>query len=452
MIELTKLHDYELEENVLGAVMAEPVAFEQIAPNWDESVFFKPQHVTIAWAITALFKSNKQIDLLTVSSYLKASNKLDEIGGVYYLTQLDARFAGTYRAVEHFNMLRELWLLRKLSSIGHELKVSTLETLANPHDIIEAHINKISSLTKNSQSNGIVHISKLNDEAITRLENINSGNLKSGIFTGFTKIDNHIGGWQRTELTILAARPGMGKTALALQFLIQPALIHRIPTLLFSIEMGANPILSRVQSILTGHSANNLIKGNVTADDIKSVKLGTQALYNNCPVYIDCTPGISVYDFRQKARQMKKEKGIELIIVDYLQLMKAGIKGNREQEISTISRTLKETAKELDIPIIALSQLSRDVEKRGGSNRPQLSDLRESGAIEQDADMVIFINRPEYYDKTEFEDGADATGQAELIISKNRNGSCGFIRVGFEAANVRFYDLEKTKLEPNTEF
>lgn len=453
LMEINDLHNYELEAGVLGCMLEYPDAQKLLAPTWDESVFFKPSYLAIAGVISDLNRLNEVIDLKTVTMRLKASNRLEDAGGAYEVSKLTDVSSNPYHVETHYKKLQELKMLRRLAEIGHELKVSTIQTLADPFEIVSKFDIKLNSLTENLTRFNINQIGKLNDQAITRLENINSGVLQAGIYSGFDCLQRVTGGWQRTELTILAARPAMGKTALAIQFLLQPAIKFNIPTALFSIEMGDNPIVSRVQSILSGFSATNLIKGNVTKDDILSVKLATQSL-NNLPIFVDSTPAISIFEFKQKARKLVKDKKVELIIIDYLQLMRAGIKGiNREQEISTISRNLKETAKELNIPIIALSQLSRDVEKRGGNNRPQLSDLRDSGAIEQDADMVVFINRPEYYHKTEFEDGTDARGQAELIIAKNRNGATGYVKIGFEAHNVKFYDIEtKNQMQPSNEF
>lgn len=456
MNEPAQLHDVELEEAVLGAVLLEEEVFQKLSSDWDEAVFHKMAHKTIAWAVTALFHKNEPIDRITVGNHLKANNKLEEVGGYYGLQTIGDRVGGTGNAHYHYRILQQLHMLRKLSTIGMELKIATNQNMADPFELISFFEQKITSLTSNITKFSINTIDKVNNEAIDRLEKIRSGVIDPGVFIPFKSLQSHTGGWQKTELIILAARPGMGKTSLALQFLLQPAIEKKIPTALFSLEMGRLQIMSRIQSILTGHSATNLIRGNITKNDLESLKLSTQ-FFSTLPVFIDDTPALSVLEFRQRARKLKKENGVQLIIIDYIQLMRAGIKGgNREQEISAISRALKETAKELEIPIIALSQLSRDVEKRGASKIPMLSDLRESGAIEQDADMVCFIYRPEYYGLDVFEDDTPAKGRAEIIVAKNRNGACVSTIIGFEAHNVKFHDFEEInelpKLQPNTNF
>lgn len=448
-----KLHDNELEEGILGAVMIENSIFQKLSAEWDETIFYKQSHRTIAWAIKDLFIQNKPMDLLTLPAHLKANNKLEEVGGTYTISQLSNRVASTANTEYHYRILQQYAMLRRLATLGEELKISVMQPDADPLEIGPVFEQKIASLTGNLIRFNINPVSKLNKEALQRLEQIRSGEIEAGIYMGFTGLQKKLGGWHKGELVILAARPAMGKTSLAIKFLLQPAIIKNIPTALFSLEMGNNPVLSRIQSDLSGKSATDLIRGEVTHDDINRVYMATQCL-NTAPIYIDDTPALTVFDFRQRANKLKKDHNIQLIIIDYLQLMRSGLKGgNREQDISYISRSLKQISKDLDLPILALSQLSRDVEKRA-SKRPMLSDLRESGAIEQDADVVMFIHRPEYYGEDRFEDQSDATGKAELIIAKNRNGGTGLTILGFKAENVMFYDLEPetNKIEPNTNF
>lgn len=451
-METNQLHDNDLEAEVLGGVMFDAVTFEKLPALWDEAIFHKPTHKTIAWVIGALKSENKPIDKISVIARLKANNKLEEVGGAYYVSKLTDSALGAHNTINHFQLIYQMFILRKLVEIGHQLIISTTEYNADPFEIAGKYESKIANVLTGIASFDYSKIGDLNKKGIQKMKDIKNKVRLSGVFIGFNDLDNHIGGWQRGELIILAARPAMGKTALAIQFLLKPALMKGIPTAFFSLEMGEEPITSRVQSIISGFSATNIIRANVTFADIDSIELATSCL-TNLPFYIDETAAISLFDFRNKARKFVKELGVQLIIIDYLQLMKANIKGgNREQEISAISRTLKEISKELNIPIVALSQLSREVEKRA-NKRPMLSDLRESGAIEQDADTIMFIHRPEYYGENTFEDNSDATDKAEIIIAKNRNGSVGTTIIGFEKNNVRFHDLnEKHNLEPNTEF
>tara|TARA_R110002074_G_scaffold237724_4_gene409659 strand:+ start:78 stop:1160 length:1083 start_codon:yes stop_codon:yes gene_type:complete len=287
-------------------------------------------------------------------------------------------------------------------------------------------------------------------EAISKIEEISKQEGLSGIPSGFTKVDRVTAGWQPSDLIILAARPGMGKTAFVLSMARNMAIDHNRPVAVFSLEMASVQLITRLISGETGLSSEKLRKGTLDDHEWQQLLTKVKAL-EKAPLYIDDTPAISIFDLRAKCRRLVAQSNIQLIIIDYLQLMTAGGKsnGNREQEISTISRSLKSIAKELKVPVIALSQLSRAVETRGGNKRPLLSDLRESGAIEQDADIVSFIYRPEYYDITEWEDGSPSEGQAEFIIAKHRNGGLENIKLRFQGSMAKFSDLEEsTDFEP----
>lgn len=458
--ETIKLHDYDLEESVLGAVMLENVVWNMLSTEWDEANFFKPANKTIAWAIKDLFIQNKHVDLITITAVLKHHNKLEDVGGAYYISTLSNRVASSANTLNWYRYLQGYTMLRNLAIMGECLKIDTMQPHSHPleqsYDLVALYEQKLSAITSGIIKFNTTDIGTLNKEGLVMLDKIRCGEIPAGVPIGFKNLQNKLGGWHKTDLIILAARPAMGKTALAVKFLITPAIEHKIPTAMFSLEMSSRQLVMRIQSDLSSFPAEDLQKGNFTSNDINSIYLATNIL-NGLPVFIDDTPAISVYNLRQRARKLVKENGVQLIIVDYLQLMTAGVKfNNREQEISYISRSLKGLAKELDVPIIALSQLSRDVEKRAtGNKRPILSDLRESGAIEQDADMVAFIHRPEYYGLTEFEDGSNAAGKAEILIAKNRHGPITIAKTGFEASNVRFYDLEIERhsfLQPNTNF
>jgi replicative DNA helicase len=287
--------------------------------------------------------------------------------------------------------------------------------------------------------------------AIARIEEISKKEGLSGVPSGFTELDRITAGWQPSDLIILAARPGMGKTAFVLSMARNMAVDHKTPVAVFSLEMAAVQLITRLISSETGLNSEKLRKG--TLDDAEWQQLLTKVkALEEAPLFIDDTPALSVFDLRAKCRRLKAQHNIGLIVVDYLQLMTVGGSksqgGNREQEISMISRSLKSIAKELDVPVVALSQLSRAVESRAGDKRPQLSDLRESGAIEQDADIVCFIYRPEYYDIETFRDGEPAEGKAELIIAKHRNGSLADVRLRFQGSMARFSDVESQDSGP----
>lgn len=451
-----QLHDYELEEAVLGAVLLEKDAFDSVT-DWDDEVFYKPEHKAIAYAISVLSKQDKPIDILTVTAHLGSTGRLQDAGGAYKVATLGKKVGGTQNTEYHYRLLYQFKLLRNLSEMGFEIKNEVYQSLADPFEIISRYVSKMEGLTAKLSTFNIKHVSKLSDENIIRVKKIVGGEITPGVPTGFDNITRKTGGWQKSDLIIFAGRPGMGKTALALQCAIEPAIQFSIPTVVFSLEMGNTPITSRVQSLITGYSSENIIRGNMTKDDIKSLEMSMKA-YANMPVFIDDTPSLSIYQLRTRLRRLVREKNVQLAVIDYLQLMTVdGSRfGNREQEISFISRSLKALAKELDIPIIALSQLSRDVEKRSGTTkRPNLSDLRESGAIEQDADSVYFIYRPEYYGATEFEDGASAVGMAELICAKNRHAGQPIYRLTWDGRCTKFADPNQPKpaeLPQNTNF
>lgn len=459
---IVKLHDKDLEEVVLGAVLIESHYFKQLSAEWNEDVFFYPANKTIAWAMKSMFMQNQSIDLLTLTSFLRLQNKLENVGGAYYLASLSNRVASTANTYIHYQYLQGYYLLRIESNIGEEIKLETMQPGFHPMELaleISAKFEKkISSITTGIFKQSVKTVGEVNRESLVTLDKVRLGEIPYGLKIGYKGLDMCLGGWQKSDLIILAARPAMGKTALALKYALKPALESKIPTAFFSLEMTKLQLVRRLQVDFSGIDAEKIRKGELTQEDFNYICQITDSL-DTAPFFIDDTPAITVFEFKSKARRLVAENGVQLIVIDYLQLMRANIKGgNREQEISYISRELKATAKELDVPIIALSQLSRDLEKRGaGSKRPQLSDLRESGAIEQDADQVQFIYRPEYYGLDTFEDNEPSRNKAEIIIAKNRHGAISTVRMGFIPHKTRFCNLGEenqplSQLEPNTNF
>lgn len=464
-METKQLHDYDLEMDVLGGLMFNFSLYDKLPANMSDAIFFKPIHKTIAWAINDLKLKNELIDVRSVSMRLKAFNKLEEVGGYYYIQKLTTNALGEEHTINHFKILYQMYLLRNLVSIGHSLINKCTEYAADPFDITAEYERKINGILDGIISFDYDTIGEMNKVGIQRIKDVKAGKIAPGKYIGFESIQKPTGGWGNEDLIILAARPAMGKTSFALQAVLNPALDKKIPTAFFSLEMGKEPITIRAQSVLSGYNSTNIrLATSLTDDDVRSIELSTSCL-TDLPVYFDETPALSLFDFKNKARKFVKELGVQLIVIDYLQLMtingtkKQNGQSNREQEISTISRGLKAIAKELKVPILALSQLSRKVDERA-DKRPMLSDLRESGAIEQDADMIIFIMRPEYYGIKEMEDGSSSNGMAEIIIAKNRNGGLGIENFEFVAHNTKFVDpanklliqQPQRPLSPNTSF
>jgi len=447
----------ELEEVVLGAMLLEKEILIVIIDILAPAAFYKPAHQSIYRAITMLFNENSPVDLLTVTAQLRKNGELDISGGAYYISQLTNRVASSANAEYHARIILQKFIAREVIRICINTTKESFDDATDIFELRDLHISAIEAIADSSKSTEVVYIGEAHKEALKRLRAINKGEILPGVYTGFPNLQKITGGWQKSNLIILAARPGMGKTALMLQFALKPALEMNIPVAIFSLEMPTRELINRYHSIITGFSATGLSRGTATNSDIDSIELATKCLLNT-PIYIDETPALSLVEFKKRARKLHREKKIQMICIDYLQLMTNPIKGGiREQEISGITRGLKEIAKSLDIPIIALSQLSRKCEERP-NKRPLLSDLRESGAIEQDADSVYFIYRDEYYNATNpvFEDNSSANGMAELIRAKERGGATGTTILGWEGRQMKFYDLEPGNdpqpISPNTDF
>ena len=393
-----------------------------------------------------MFHDSQPIDLLTVSAELRKVGKLEAVGGEFYLVQLSQRVASSAHIEFHARIILQKFIQRSLIRISNEIIETAYKDSTDVFDLLDEAESKLYDVTQGNIKKSSETAQNLVLEAKKRIEDISKREGLSGVSTGFEKLDKLTSGWQPSDLIIIAARPGMGKTALTLSMARNMAVTKEIPVAFFSLEMSSVQLITRLISSETGLSSEKLRTGKLADHEWQQLNVKVTDL-EKAPLYIDDTPSLSIFDLRAKARRLSSQHGIKLIIVDYLQLMTAGSSskaGNREQEISTISRNLKALAKELDIPVIALSQLSRAVETRGGTKRPMLSDLRESGAIEQDADIVSFIYRPEYYNIDEWDDEerTPSQGQAEFIVAKHRNGGLDNIRMKFVGHLGKFEDLD----------
>ncbi len=430
----------DFEEAVLGALMLEKNALTAVIDILQPEVFYKQAHQKIFKVIQSLFASTEPIDILTVSNKLKMEGELDAVGGAYYITQLTNRVASSANIEFHARILLQKYVQRELIRVSSETIKDAFEDGTDVFELLDKSEQQLFDISENNFRRESLDMKSLVQESITEIEAAkNSEGSLRGIPSGFTELDRMTAGWQRSDLVVIAARPGMGKTAFALTVARNAAMAKK-PVAVFSLEMSAVQLTTRLISSETEITSNKLKKGDLLDYEWEQLNTRVKSLVE-APIFIDDTPALSVFELRAKCRRLKEQHKIELVVVDYIQLMRSGDSaGNREQEISTISRSLKALAKELDIPVLVLSQLNRSVETRGGSRKPQLSDLRESGAIEQDADMVIFIYRPEYYDITEDEQGNDVTGRGEIIIAKHRNGALDSVMLKFIGQFTKFVD------------
>ena len=433
----------EVEEAVLGALMLERDAYVTVADIIDTKSFYKEEHQKIFDAIKELSANEKPVDLLMVTQKLKDKNQLDEIGGPGYITQLTRRVASAAHIEFHSRIIAQKYIQRELIRVSSEIQVKSYDDTLDVDDLIDFSESSLFQVAEGNIKKETVPIKPVLNEAIIQIEKAREQkDGLSGVPSGFTAIDRLTSGWQKTDLVIVAARPSMGKTAFVLSMARNMAVDHNRSVALFSLEMSSIQLVNRLIASETELGSDKIKTGRLENYEWEHLNRKISNL-EKAPIFIDDTPALSVFEFRAKCRRLKMQHDIQIVIVDYLQLMTAGTdtRGSREQEVSTISRSLKAIAKELDIPIIALSQLNRSVESREGK-RPQLSDLRESGAIEQDADIVTFIHRPEYYGIDEDESGNSLRGVAEIIIAKHRNGATGDVHLSFKKELAKFSDME----------
>jgi replicative DNA helicase len=434
----------DMEEAVLGALMIDNSALSEVIDILHKDAFYKEEHKLIFEAITKLFSDSEPIDMLTVAAKLREMAKLDHVGGEYYLAHLSQKVASSAHIEYHSRIILQKHIQRELIGISSRIIEKAYDETTDVLDLLDEAEGELFQVAQGNLKRNYETAETLIKQAIERIEEIAGKEGLSGVPSGFTAVDRVTSGWQPSDLVIIAARPGMGKTAFVLSMARNMAIDHEKSVAVFSLEMSSVQLITRLISSETGLTSEKLRKGNLNQQEWSDLTSKVKDL-EKAKLFIDDTPALSIFDLRAKCRRLASKGNIDVIIIDYLQLMTVGndkkSTGNREQEISTISRSLKSLSKELNVPVIALSQLSRAVETRSHSKRPQLSDLRESGAIEQDADIVSFIYRPEYYGMTEYENGDPSDNSAELIIAKHRNGSLEDIRLRFEASLARFSDI-----------
>lgn len=426
--------------------MIDKKGIDEVIDLLHPDAFYKEAHQHIYEAIFTLFENSQPVDLLTVSGQLKKVGKLEKVGGDFYLIKLTQKVASSAHIEFHARVILQKHIQRSLIRISNEIIEDAYDEGTDVFDLLDSAESKLYEVTQGNLKKSAQTALNLVIQAKKKIEEIANQEGLSGIPSGFEKLDRLTSGWQPSDLIIIAARPGMGKTALTLSMARNIAVNENIPVAFFSLEMSSVQLITRLISAETGLSSEKLRTGRLETHEWEQLNVKIKSL-EKAPLFIDDTPSLSIFDLRAKARRLVSQHDIKLVVLDYLQLMTSGSSnksGNREQEISMISRNLKALAKELEVPVIALSQLSRAVETRGGSKRPILSDLRESGAIEQDADIVSFIYRPEYYkiDEWDDEERTPTQGQAEFIVAKHRNGGLDSIRLKFVAQLGKFENLD----------
>ncbi|NDV67353.1 replicative DNA helicase [Dysgonomonas sp. 25] len=436
----------DLESAVLGALMLEKDAYSLVSDILKPESFYDNAHQTIYRAIVSLALRQAPVDMLTVMEELKKEGELEKVGGATYIAELTDKVASAAHIEFHARIIAQKYLARELISFSSGITSKAFDETTDVDDLMQEAESKLFEISQRNVKKDVTQINPVIKEALNLLEiAANRPEGLSGLQTGFTDLDKITSGWQNSDLIIIAARPAMGKTAFVLSMAKNMAVSFNYPIALFSLEMSNVQLVNRLIVNTCEIPGEKIKNGQLAPYEWEQLDFKIKELYD-APLFIDDTPSLSVFELRTKARRLVREHGVRMIIIDYLQLMNAsGMNfGSREQEVSTISRSLKGLAKELNIPIIALSQLNRGVEARTGNEgkRPQLSDLRESGAIEQDADMVCFIHRPEYYKIFEDEKGNSLIGLAEIIIAKHRNGATGDVQLRFKNEFARFQNKE----------
>ena len=444
----------DMEEAVLGALMLEKDAIYDVIEILSKpDCFYKEAHAKIFQAIVDLSMREEPIDLLTVTQELRRKEILEEVGGPFYIMQLTTRVLSSAHIEFHSRIVYQKYIQRELIRVSTNIQERAFDESVDVDDLLNSAEQAIFDITQGSIKTDVMQLNFLLKEAIESIQEAsNRGkDVLSGVPSGFSELDRITAGWQPSDLVIVAARPSMGKTAFVLSMARNMAVDHKCGVAFFSLEMSALQLVKRIMGSETEIELGKIRTGNLDNDEWAQFEAKIAKL-DEAPIYIDDTPSISVFEFRAKCRRLVQKFGIRIAIIDYLQLMSwtGDTRGNREQEVSNISRSLKAIAKELNIPIIALSQLNREVEKRTGVHkRPQLSDLRDSGGIEQDADIVALIHRPEYYDITEVPDNNEMRsmiGVAEIIIAKHRNGATGKIELTFKKEYAKFIEPERYDL------
>jgi replicative DNA helicase len=437
----------EVETAVLGAMLLDENAVPKAVEVLTSEAFYDKRNKIVFEAITSLYEANEPIDTVSIYEELKKAGKVDEVGGAAFISKLTQDVSSAANVDYHARVVLEKSILRQLISSSLEIAHLAYEGSEDVFDLLDAAESKIFQISEAGIKESFKSMDKAVNEAWELIEAIHAKKISTfSVPSGFFELDELLGGFQKSDLIIIAARPSMGKTAFAMSAVRNAAIDHNVPIGVFSLEMSTIQLVTRLISAESRINAHNLRTGKFRAEDGAKVSRTVYKL-KKAPIYIDDAPAITILELRAKARRLKNEKNIGMIVVDYLQLIHpSGNMESREREISTISRSLKGLAKELNIPVIALSQLNRAVETRT-DKKPMLSDLRESGSIEQDADVVLFLNRPEVYGITQYTSG-DMTGEstegvAEVIIGKQRNGPIGEIKLRFIKDYARFENLDR---------
>jgi replicative DNA helicase len=442
--------DLAAEKVIIGGMLIDSGAVGVVSQKMKSgNAFYYQKHSLIFEAIKSVDDGGISVDMITVINELRKTGKLEMVGGEHYIIELSTGISSTAHIDHHIDIVMQMFALRRVTSLGNLLAEKSFDLSMDAENILESAMKMIDHELSETATVDFLPWNDVLQKVLKSVEELSNGTGPSGIPTGFSELDDVIGGWQNSELIVLAARPGMGKTALAVKFLSEAAKAKK-SVAIFQLEMQDVQFAKRiVANEAVGLHANQLYKHGIKDEKQFEHLQKTVDGLAGLNIHIIPKSGMTVFECRMEARKLKRSKaGLDFVIVDYIQLMSGGLKGggNREQEISQVSRELKKLANELDIPVLALSQLSREVEKRG-VKRPMLSDLRESGAIEQDADMVMFIYRPEYYGHEVWTDGRSVgescVGQADISIAKHRNGSNQTITVGFDDNKVKFHELEK---------
>ncbi|TRX49458.1 replicative DNA helicase [Fulvivirga sp. M361] len=435
----------DLEEAVLGALMLEKDALSTVIDILKPESFYKDAHQEIYRSIVELFNNSEPVDMRTVAAKLRKNGQLEFTGGAYYIAELTSKVSSAANIEYHARIVTEMAIKRELIRVASEIHHDAYEDTTDVFNLLDKTESALFEISEANIRKNYDNMRSLMAQAIQELEERkNHKDGLTGVPSGFTALDRVTSGWQKSDLVIIAARPGMGKTAFVVSALRNAAVDFNHAVAIFSLEMSSVQLVNRLISAEAELESEKIKKGNLAEYEWQQLIHKTNRL-SNAPIFIDDTPALTILELRAKCRRLKAQHDVQLIVIDYLQLMSGDSSkgaGNREQEIASISRALKGIAKELDVPVIALSQLSRAVETRGGDKRPQLSDLRESGSIEQDADMVMFLYRPEYYGITEDESGMPTQGVGEVIIAKHRNGSLENVALKFIGKFTKFSDLD----------
>ena len=440
----------DVERAVLGALMIDKDAYAVVCEMLNPESFYEPRNQKIYAAIRDLSMAEKPVDIITVADQLARDGSLDNIGGPAYIAELSSQVASSAHVEYHARIVAQKSLARQLISYASDIETKAFDETIDVDDLMqyaEGALFELSQKNMKKEYTQIDPVIKNAIEVITKAAK-NKGGL-TGVPTGYHQLDKITSGWQASDLVIIAGRPAMGKTSFALSMAKNIAADHKVPMAFFSLEMSNVQLVNRLISNACEIQGSKILNGQLHPDEWERLDNQVSTLLG-APLYVDDTPGLSVFELRTKARRLVREHGVKIIMIDYLQLMNAnGMRfSSRQEEVSTISRSLKGLAKELDIPILALSQLNRGVENREGldGKRPQLSDLRESGAIEQDADLVLFVHRPEYYGLTQDEKGRDLHGMAQIIIAKHRKGATDDVLLTFRGEFTRFENPEDSRL------